>query len=65
MATLKAQAGSLLGRLQVVAPGTSAAVGRRRQVQELERQWAREEKAMELMTRRGFSVFRMGFALTD
>ena len=43
VATVKAQAGSLLGRLQMVCPGTNAAVGRRRHAQELKRQWAREE----------------------
>ena len=36
VATVKAQASSLLGRLQMISPGTSAAVGRRRQAQELE-----------------------------
>ena len=37
VATVKAQASSLLGRLQMISPGTSAAIGRRRHTQELER----------------------------
>ena len=61
IATVKAQAGSLLGRLQMVCSGTSAAVGRRQRAQELERQWAREERAMELKSRQGFRAFRTGF----
>ena len=65
VATVKAQAGSLLGRLQMVCPGTSAAVGRRRHAQELERQWAREERAVELASRQGFRAFRTGFAKLD
>ena len=65
VATVKAQASSLLGRLQMISPGTSAAVGRRRQAQELERQWTREERASELARRQGFRVFRTGFAKTD
>ena len=65
VATVKAQASSLLGRLQMICPGTSAAVGRRRHAQELERQWAREERAMELASRQGFRAFRTGFAMLD
>ena len=56
VATVKAQAWSLLGRLQMVAPGTSAAIGRRRHTQELERQWTRQDRANELAARdSGFS----------
>jgi len=40
-------------------------VERRRQAQELERQWAREERASELARRQGFRVFRTGFAKMD
>ena len=65
IATVKAQPGSLLGRLQMIAHGTSAAVGRRCHAQERDRQWAQEEKAFELVTRQGFSSFRMGFAFLD
>ena len=65
VATVKAQASSLLGRLEVVSPGTNAAVGRRRHAQEMERQWARQEKAIELANRQGFRAFRTGFAMVD
>ena len=54
-----------MGRLQVICPGTKATVGRRQHAKELDRQWAREEKALELATRQGFSAFRMGFAKID
>ena len=65
VATGKAQASSLLGRLQMVSPGTNAAVGSRCHAQELGRQWSREEKAMALAIKQVFCAFRMGFAMTD
>ena len=65
VATVKAQAKSLLGRLQSIAPGTRAAVGRRRHAQELERQWTRADKAAELAARQGFRPYRTGFAKLD
>ena len=65
VATVKAQAGSLLGRLQSIAPGTRAAVGRRRHAQELERQWTRADRAAELATRQGLRQYRTGFAKLD
>ena len=65
VATVRAKANSLLGRLQMVCPGTSAAVGRRRHAMELERQWAREEKASALAAKQGFRALRTGFAKMD
>ena len=43
--TVKCQAHSLLGRLEVLGPGATAAAGRRWQAAELERCWRREERA--------------------
>jgi hypothetical protein len=65
VATVKAQAFSLLGRLETMGPGTAAAAGRRRQAGELERQWLREEQANALASRQGWRAFRTGFAKTD
>ena len=65
VATVKAQAFSLLGRLESLGPGTAAAVGRRRQAGELERLWLREEQATALASRQGWRAFRTGFAKTD
>ena len=65
IATVKAQVNSLLGRKEMVSPGISEAMGRRRHAQELNRQWAREERAMALATRQGRRVYRTGFSKLD
>ena len=65
VATVKAQAFSLLGRLESLGPGTAAGVGRTREARELERLWLREEQATALASRQGWRAFRTGFAKTD
>ena len=65
IATARAQASSLLGRLESLGPGSRAAVSRRRFAGELERQWLLEERASALATRQGWSAFRTGFAKLD
>ena len=45
IAAEKAQSHSLLGRLEDLGPGASAAAGRRRRAMEQERLWARERQA--------------------
>ena len=62
VATVKAQTDSLLGRLQWFTQGPMPTVS---QTRELERQWAREERAMELASRQVFRAFRTGFAMLD
>ena len=56
------QASSLLGRLESLGPGGAAAVGRRWQAAEVERQWRREELTHGLASRQGFQVMRRGMA---
>ena len=65
VATVKAQTASLLGRLESMGPGSSAAVRRRRQATEMERQWQLEDRASALANRQGWSTFRTGFAKLD
>ena len=48
MLTAKIQAHSLLGRLEVLGPGSGAAIGRRWQAAEIERAWRKEESAHRL-----------------
>ena len=55
------QAHSLLGRLEALGPGATAAAGRRWQAAELERCWRREERAHTLATAQGWSAYRTGF----
>ena len=59
--TVKCQAHSLLGRLEALGPGSSAAAGRRWQAAELERCWRKEERAHTLATAQGWSSYRTGF----
>jgi hypothetical protein len=61
---VRCQASSLLGRLETLGPGGTAAVGRRQQASELERRWKRETRANQLMTEQGWRVLRSGFAKT-
>ena len=63
VATVKAQCTSLLGRLEVLGPGTAAAVGRRQYAAQLDRQWRKEEKAAELARKQGWSAYRGGFPM--
>ena len=65
VAAIRAQSSSLLGRLESLGGGTTAAVGRRREAQELHRRWDREKRAFQLSCRQGFSLVRRGFAKLD
>ena len=60
--TVKCQCISLLGRLEVLGPGTAAAAGRRWQAADLERRWRREEQAHSLARAQGHRAYRTGFA---
>ena len=57
-----AQCHTLLGRLEVIGPGTAAAAGRRRYAEEEERRWRRERQAILLSERQGRNLVRKGFA---
>ena len=63
--TVKCQALSLLGRLEVLIPGTAAAVGRLWHAGELERCWRREQQADNLARMSGHQAYRSGFAKMD
>ena len=63
--TVKCQAHSLLGRLEVLGPGAAAAAGRRWQAAELERCWRKEERAHSLATAQGWRSYRTGFGKLD
>ena len=63
--TVRCQALSLLGRLEVLGPGTVAAAGRRWQAAELERCWRREQQAHTLARLSGQRAYRTGFAKRD
>ena len=63
--TVKCQCLSLLGRLEVLGPGTAAAAGRRWQAADLERRWRREEQAHSLARAQGHRAYRTGFAKID
>ena len=65
VATVRAQCHSLLGRLEVLGPGTTAAANRRRQAAEQERAWRREDQAYSLARRQGRNAYRTGFAVLD
>ena len=65
VAALKGQCISLLGRLEVLGPGTAAAAGRRRWAQVQEQRWRRDRHAMLLRERQGRSILRRGFAKLD
>ena len=56
VATVRAQCHSLLGRLEMMGPGTAAAVNRRWQAAEQERRWSREDPAYALARRQGWSA---------
>ena len=65
VAAVKAQWCSLLGRLEVLAPGTASAEGRRRWAQVQEQRWRRDRQAMLLSERQGRSILQRGFAKLD
>ena len=51
MMAVKCQASSLLGRLETLGPGGTAALRRRQQAGELERRWLAESRAQQLAER--------------
>ena len=65
VAAVKGQCLSLLGRLEVLGPGTAAAAGRRRWAQVQEQRWRRNRQAMPLSERQGRGILRRGFAKLD
>ena len=65
VAAVKAQAFSLLGRLDTLGPGQSAAAGRRRTAAETDRLWRLEEAATKISRRQGRNINRTGFAKLD
>ena len=65
VATVKAQAFSLLGRLEGLGPGAAAARNRRQQAAELDRQWRRQQQAYMLSQKQGWQIHRFGFAKID
>ena len=62
---VKGQCISLLGRLEVLGPGTAAAAGRRRWAQVQEQRWRKDRQAMLLSERQGRSILRREFARLD
>lgn len=62
---VKCQASSLLGRLETLGPGGTAALRRRQQAAELERTWQAESRAQLQADRDGFRSLRSGFAKLD
>ena len=65
VAAVKGQCLSLLGRLEVLGPGTAAAAGRRKWALVQEQRWRRDRQAMLLSERQGRSILRRGFAKLD
>ena len=65
VAAVKAQGHTLLGRLEVIGPGTAAAAGRRREAQVQEQRWRRARQAMLLSIRQGRDIIRRGFAMLE
>ena len=59
---VKAQAYSLLGRLESLGPGASGAAARRWKAAEQERVWSHERKAYHISMNQGFNIHRRGFA---
>jgi hypothetical protein len=55
----------LLGRLEGLGRGVTAAMGRRKEALELEKMWLREKKATALSLLQGFNILRRGFAKRD
>ena len=65
LAAIRAQTHSLLGRLEGLGRGVTAAMGRRNEALELERVWMRERRATALSLRNGLNILRRGFAKLD
>ena len=65
VASIKAQCHSLLGRLEALGGGASAARGRRIQALELDMRWRRSRQAHCLSEKQGWDIVRRGFAKVD
>ena len=65
VACVRAQASSLLGRLETLGPGSAAAVNRRRQAADLDRLWRMGDQAQSLARRTGKYAYRTGFGKKD
>ena len=65
VAAVKGQTHTLLGRLDVIGPGTVAAAGRRREATAQEQKWRGARQAMLLSQRHGRDIIRRGFAMLD
>ena len=61
VAAVKAQSSSLLGRLEGLGPGMGLATGRRQEVLERNRVWARERQHHCQALRQSQSIVRWGF----
>ena len=62
---VKCQASSLLGRLEMLGPGGTAALSRRQQATQLERTWQAESRAQLQADIDGSRSLRSGFAKLD
>ena len=62
---VRAQAKLLLGRLEVIGPGSVAAAGRRNYALNLERIWANQRRADQLSRLQGKAVVRRGHFKID
>ena len=62
--TARCQTHSLLGRLDVLGPGSTAAAGRRWQAAEIEKSWRIEDRAHSLAISQGWRNYRTGFGKT-
>ena len=65
VAAVKAQCSSLLGRLEVMGPGVSAAAGRRREALERVRNWGTEREMYCRAIRQSHNIVRKGFSKLD
>ena len=65
VAAVRAQCTSLFGRLENLGPGTTAAVGRRKEAMEMERSWARKRVVFARALRHSHNIRRVGFAKID
>ena len=65
VAAARAQAGSLLGRLEGLGPGMGQAVGRRQEVLERNQLWTKERHIHTQALHQSHIILRQGFAKTD
>ena len=65
VAAVKAQTLSLLGRLETLGPGATAAASRRTYAVQQERQWGNLRRAHALSVRQGKNIYKSGFFKLD